>query len=113
VRTAGWRVLVGASLGWWWCGCATTTRRDGLEVAQLPAEVRPDYEVFARRCSKCHALARALNSGIDQDAMWVDYVNRMRRQPGSGISPGDTQPILRFLHYYAEDQRRRKRERQD
>jgi hypothetical protein len=33
--------------------------------------------------------------------MWADYVDRMRRQPGSGISPADTRPILRFLHYYS------------
>jgi hypothetical protein len=33
--------------------------------------------------------------------MWVDYVERMRRQPGSGISRADAKPILRFLHYYS------------
>jgi hypothetical protein len=79
--------------------CATT--RDGLDAARLPADVRPDYEVFARRCSKCHQLARPLGSGIHDDALWADYVDRMRRQPGSGISPADTRPILRFLHYYS------------
>jgi hypothetical protein len=81
-------------------GCATTAR-DGLEVATLPVDVRPDYALFARRCSKCHQLARPLQSGIHDDAMWADYVERMRRQPGSGISPADTGPILRFLHYYS------------
>ena len=80
--------------------CATTAR-DGLDVAQLPVEVRPDYTLFARRCSKCHQLARPLNSGIHEDAMWADYVERMRRQPGSGITRADTVPILRFLHYYS------------
>src|SRR4029078_5757453 len=65
-------------------GCATSAR-DGLDAARLPAEVQPDYVVFARRCSKCHQLARPLNSGIHDDAMWADYVERMRRQPGSGI----------------------------
>ena len=80
--------------------CATTAR-DGLDAAQLPAEVQPDYAVFARRCSKCHQLARPLGSGIHDDALWADYVDRMRRQPGSGISPADTKPILRFLHYYS------------
>jgi hypothetical protein len=83
-------------------GCATTAR-DGLDVARLPADVRPDYALFARRCSKCHQLARPLGSGIHDDAEWADYVERMRRQPGSGISPGDVTPILRFLHYYSHD----------
>ena len=86
--------------------CASTANREGLDVAQLPVEVRADYDLFARRCSKCHALARALNSGIHDDAMWIAYVNRMRRQPGSGISPQDTEPILRFLHYYSLEQQR-------
>jgi len=81
-------------------GCATSAR-DGLDAARLPAEVQPDYVVFARRCSKCHQLARPLNSGIHDDAMWADYVERMRRQPGSGITRADTVPILRFLHYYS------------
>ena len=80
--------------------CATTAR-DGLDVTTLPAEVRPDYALFARRCSKCHQLARPLGSGIRDDATWADYVDRMRRQPSSGISRADTVPILRFLHYYS------------
>ena len=79
--------------------CATTAR-DGLDVATLPVDVRSDYGVFARRCSKCHQLARPLGADVRDDAAWADYVERMRRQPGSGISKADTKPILRFLHYY-------------
>ncbi len=90
-------------------GCATSPR-EGLDVAQLPEAVRPDYALFARRCSKCHSLARPLGSGITDDSVWIAYVDRMRRQPGSGISPQDAGPILRFLHYYSSEQRRIKRE---
>jgi hypothetical protein len=93
-------------------GCATS-QRDGLDVAQLPETVRPDYALFARRCSKCHSLARPLGSGITDDAVWIAYVDKMRRQPGSGISPQDAAPILRFLHYYSSEQRRIKRERDE
>ena len=93
-------------------GCATSGR-DGLDVAQLPEAVRPDYQLFARRCSKCHSLARPLGSGITDDEVWIAYVNRMRRQPGSGISPQDAGPILRFLHYYSSEQRRLKREHEE
>jgi len=82
--------------------------REGLDVATLPPEVQPDYALFAQRCSKCHSLARPLTSGIDEDAYWVDYVARMRRQPGSGISEGDTVGILRFLHYFSLEERRKK-----
>ena len=93
-------------------GCATS-QRDGLDVAQLPEGVRPDYALFARRCSKCHSLARPLGSGITDDSVWIAYVDKMRRQPGSGISPQDAGPILRFLHYYSSEQRRIKRERDE
>jgi hypothetical protein len=99
-RAQRWRGLIVAVL--LAAGCATTAR-DGLDAARLPADVRPDYALFARRCSKCHQLARPLGSGIHDDTEWADYVERMRRQPGSGISPGDVKPILRFLHYYSHD----------
>jgi len=36
----------------------------------------------------------------------VNYVNRMRRQPSSGISLEDQEHILKFLRYYAADLRR-------
>lgn len=99
-------MVLGLGLGG---GCASTGR-DGLDFAQLPEVVRPDYALFARRCSKCHSLARPLGSGIVDDQVWIAYVNKMRRQPGSGISPQDTAPILRFLHYYSGEQRRIKRD---
>lgn len=77
---------------------------DGLDPRSLPPGVGKDYELFAARCSKCHSLARPLGSGITDDAYWAKYVERMRRQPGSGISPADTTAILRFLHYYSQEQ---------
>jgi hypothetical protein len=82
---------------------------EGLDVATLPPDSRADYAIFARRCSKCHSLARPLNSGITDDEAWRMYVARMRRQPGSGINDEDSAVILRFLHVYSLDQRRRKR----
>ena len=99
-RTHRWPGALAAALILVAAGCATTAG-DGLDVARLPPDIRPDYALFARRCSKCHQLARPLGSGIHDDTEWADYVERMRRQPGSGISPADTKPILRFLHYYS------------
>jgi hypothetical protein len=112
-RAALLSCLVLASLPWLTGGGCATNTREGLDVAQLPEAVRPDYQLFARRCSKCHSLARPLGSGITDDAVWIAYVNRMRRQPGSGISPQDATPILRFLHYYSSEQRRLKREHEE
>jgi hypothetical protein len=80
---------------------------EALAPEALPLEVRADYEVFADRCSKCHALSRPLNSGIVSDEHWAMYVGRMRRQPGSGISLEDADVILRFLHYYSLEQIRK------
>jgi len=74
---------------------------DGLDPRTVPADVRPEYLVFADRCSKCHPLARPLKSGIRTDADWAMLVDRMRRQEGSGISRDDAERILRFLHYYS------------
>ncbi len=88
-------------------GCSGAHRAEGLDIATLPTSLRADYEVFAVRCSKCHSLARPLQSGISDDEYWKKYVERMRRQPGSGISRADTQPILRFLHYFSETQARK------
>lgn len=79
-----------------------------IEAASASPSARADYDVFALRCSKCHSLARPLNSGIDDDGYWKAYVAKMRRQPGSGISAEDSVAILRFLHEYSTELRRRK-----
>jgi hypothetical protein len=84
---------------------ACGARTEGLDRTKLPEELKSDYDVFARRCSKCHSLARPLQSGITDDEQWILYVNRMRRQPGSGIDYTDQERILRFLKYYAADLR--------
>lgn len=82
--------------------------RDTEVPAYVSEDRRGDWEVFARRCSKCHALARPLQSGIDDDAQWRAYVARMRAQPGSGISASDEERILAFLRTYAAEQRRKR-----
>ena len=92
------------------CPSSGSPLRDGIDRGTLPAEVRADYDVFAQRCSKCHSLARPLNSGIVDDDYWAMYVARMRRQPESGISIEDGRVILRFLHYYSLEQIRKKAE---
>jgi len=76
-------------------------------------DLRADYQVFAVRCSKCHSLARPLNSGITDDNHWDQYVARMRRQPGSGINQVNAVTILRFLHALAAAERERMRARND
>jgi hypothetical protein len=84
--------------------------RPGLDPQALPPEARADYDVFARRCSKCHALSRPLDSGITSDAYWTLYVAKMRHLPGSGITEDDATAILRFLRIYAASERQRQKE---
>src|SRR4051812_19330410 len=79
-------------------------RFEGLDPQRMPEDVRVDYALFAQRCSKCHSLSRPLQSGITSDTYWADYVERMRLQPGSGISIDDTVGILRFLHFFSTGQ---------
>jgi hypothetical protein len=87
-------------------GCSV--RAGEPEAATISPSAAADYAVFAQRCSKCHSLARPLNSGIDRDDYWRLYVAKMRRQPGSGISVEDSVAILRYLHLYSIEQRRKK-----
>lgn len=88
-------------------GCQTgrSGRRGGLPastVAKYPADIRAAYDLFAVRCSRCHTLSRPLNAAIYAHEHWENYVTRMRRQSGSGISPRDAERILVFLRYYAD-----------
>ncbi len=87
-------------------GAPACHRGEGLDPSKMPESIRADYDVFAHKCSKCHSLARPLSANITDDEQWVLYVNRMRRQPASGISYTDQEAILRFLRYYAADLRR-------
>jgi hypothetical protein len=84
--------------------CTAESRSEAIDPRTLPEDIRPDYAVFAQRCSKCHSLSRPLNSGITDDDYWAMYVARMRRQPESGISLEDSKVVLRFLHYYSLQQ---------
>lgn len=88
-----------------------TSRTEGIDPSKVPDNLRADYDRFAHRCSKCHGLSRPLQAGITDDAQWVMYVNRMRRQPGSGISMEDQEVILRFLKWHAADLRKKNAEK--
>jgi hypothetical protein len=83
---------------------------DGLDVSSLPPDVQRDYAVFANRCSKCHALSRplALAAREDSDEYWARYVEKMRRQPESGISASDGVIVRRFLHFYSHAEKLRR-----
>jgi len=100
LRSAIGLAVLGASL---LAGCPVE-KSEALDPSSLPESIRADYAIFSQRCSKCHSLQRPLASGITNDEQWQHYVARMRRQPGSGITITDEEPILRFLHYWGQQE---------
>jgi transglutaminase-like putative cysteine protease len=69
-----------------------------IDINSYPQEYQTLYPLFAQKCSKCHTLARPINSSMTGDEWWA-YVSRMSRKPGSGISPSNAEKIFDFLAY--------------
>ena len=98
-------LLVSATLTLVAC-VSSTGARGGLTPAQakmIPKELSADYVLFSKRCSRCHNLSRPLNAPVSSARHWVAYVNRMRLNPGSGISPKDAKRIVRFLEHWSQN----------
>jgi hypothetical protein len=93
----GVATLVGAA-----CGGISPSRGDAaFSRESVPIELREEYDLFAARCSKCHSLARPLEIGIARSDPWRPLVERMRREPGSGVSQSDAPAIAHFLDWYS------------
>ncbi len=73
--------------------------RDYIKVSSFPVEIQERYDVFAKKCSKCHTLARPINTNFSF-AKWKRYVKRMLNKPDSGISPKTGKMIYQFLKFY-------------
>jgi hypothetical protein len=84
-----------------------TGRAQRLVRDQFSPEMRTRYDLFATRCTRCHAMARpiaALTTGITpvtggtfDEAGIQRYVVRMMRKPNSGIDRADARQIVLFL----------------
>ena len=77
---------------------------DKIDVSAYPADIQKDYKLFSSKCSKCHTIARPINTLMTRDG-WERYVKRMMHKPNSGISDGQGKEIFAFLTY---DQTNRK-----
>ena len=77
---------------------------DKLDVSAYPAEIQAGYKVFASKCTKCHTLARPINTTMTRDE-WERYVKRMMHKPNSGVNGTQGKQIFDFLAY---DQAQRK-----
>ena len=77
---------------------------DKLDVSSYPAEIQAGYKVFSSKCTKCHTLARPINTTMTRDE-WERYVKRMMHKPNSGVNGTQGKQIFDFLAY---DQAQRK-----
>jgi hypothetical protein len=77
---------------------------DKVDISAYPAEMQKDYKLFTGKCSKCHTIARPINTMMTR-AEWERYVKRMMHKPNSGISDSQGKSIFEFLAY---DQANRK-----
>ena len=67
-----------------------------IDVSAYPAEQQAAYKVFTTKCSKCHTIARPMNTMMTRDE-WERYVKRMMHKPNSGISDAQGKQIFDFL----------------
>jgi cytochrome c5 len=77
---------------------------DKIDIGAYPAPQQSAYKVFTTKCSKCHTIARPMNTMMKRDE-WERYVKRMMHKPNSGISDAQGKMIFDFLVY---DQTERK-----
>lgn len=69
-----------------------------INVSSYPPEQQKAYKVFDSKCSKCHTIARPINTTMTK-AEWERYVKRMMHKPNSGISDSQGKAIFEFLAY--------------
>jgi hypothetical protein len=77
---------------------------DKVDVSSYPAATQSAYKLFTSKCSKCHTIARPINTTMKRDE-WERYVKRMMHKPNSGIGDAQGKQIFDFLLY---DQTQRK-----
>lgn len=80
---------------------AADSGQAAIDVSEYPEEMQVQYKLYARKCSKCHTLARSINSEYRGED-WDRYIVRMSRKPNSGISPKTGDKILSFLEFHFE-----------
>ncbi len=69
-----------------------------IDVSAYPPEMQKDYKLFEGKCSKCHTIARPINTTMTLPE-WERYVKRMMHKPNSGISDSQGKDIYEFLAY--------------
>lgn len=99
-------VLILGAAGFWLLLLAQTSNvvlpqdkgPDKIDISGYPPEMQKDYKLFSTKCSKCHTIARPINTLMSRDE-WERYVKRMMHKPNSGISDSQGKEIFEFLVY--------------
>ena len=71
---------------------------DKVDTSQYPPEMQKAYKAFATKCSKCHTIARPINTTMARPD-WERYVKRMMHKPNSSISDKQGKEIFEFIIY--------------
>lgn len=69
---------------------------DKIDVTAYPEPFPQQYRLFSEKCSKCHTIARPINTTMVR-AEWERYVKRMMHKPNSGIGDKQGKQIFDFL----------------
>jgi hypothetical protein len=73
---------------------------DAIDISAYPDDQKAVYPTFAQKCSKCHPVARAINSRFTSTE-WKRYMKRMIRRPNSGINEEQAAAVYQFLKFYS------------
>jgi mono/diheme cytochrome c family protein len=77
---------------------------DKVDISKYPPEQQKGFKVFADKCSKCHTIARPINTTMTAPE-WSRYVKRMMHKPNSGIGDSQGKTIYEFLAYDQENRK--------
>ncbi|MDE0688438.1 MAG: hypothetical protein OXI61_09760 [Candidatus Poribacteria bacterium] len=77
-----------------------------IDVTTYSPKMQETYELFTRKCSRCHTVARPINSTFTPEE-WRKYVYKMMRKPGSGLTPKTAEEIIKFLIYDSEHRKKK------
>lgn len=77
------------------------TGPDKIEVSTYTPEMQASYKVFTKICSKCHTLARPVNTSMTA-SYWAHYVGVMVDKSPEPIRMEDARKIYEFLVYDQE-----------
>jgi hypothetical protein len=69
-----------------------------IDVSSYPPAMQSSYKTFSEKCSKCHTIARPINTTMSKEE-WERYVKRMMHKPNSGISDSQGKTIFEFLAF--------------